>query len=194
MNRLTKHSQRQLFTRPIARLALLILSLASFGAAANCRISDIYQTASPERFQNSGGGTITDNVTGLMWQKCLLGRSGNLCEQDKAGWYSWPEALDAAMNNRAAGYSNWRLPNIKELASLIEYSCIDPAIDENLFPRPGEIPVTGGKASYLVWSSTPYYDSGLIRYLDFSNGSDNSILRSNKALVRLVRDLHNNNQ
>jgi len=46
----------------------------------------------------------------------------------------WETALDAAEDYVFAGSSNWRLPNFKELASIIEKSCYAPAINEHTFP------------------------------------------------------------
>ncbi|MBI5756026.1 MAG: SBBP repeat-containing protein [Nitrospirae bacterium] len=68
------------------------------------------------RFTDNGDGTVTDNLTGLMWTK-----DANL---GSIGFTSWWVALDyvARMNagvNPNFGYTDWRLPNINELKSLI---------------------------------------------------------------------------
>ena len=65
-------------------------------------------------FVDNHNGTITDEATGLMWQKG--GSSGGM---------TWPEAKDYAIRlNREGftGYSDWRIPTIEELASLLESS------------------------------------------------------------------------
>lgn len=166
-----------------------VLLLNGVIATADCRIADLYQTAAPERFQADYNGTVTDNVTGLMWQTCVLGLSGDLCQDGKAKAMSWDDGMASAQSDHAAGFTNWRLPNIKELASLIEYSCVSPALNTTLFPNPGRSIVEANRHEYTVWSSTPYYDSGAIRYIDFANGADNSRARSSKELIRLVRDI-----
>ena len=158
--------------------------------SADCRIADLYQTAAPERFQSSNDGSVTDNITGLMWRKCVLGLSGNECTDGKALALSWDDGAAAALSDRTAGFDNWRLPNIKELASLLEYSCVSPALNTTLFPNPGRFLTEANRQEYTVWSSTPYYDSGAVRYIDFSNGADNSRNRSSKELIRLVRDVN----
>lgn len=62
-------------------------------------------------FQNNGDGTITDKTTGLMWM------------QDDSGTdFNWETALSYAESFEFAGNSDWRLPNIKELQSLVDYS------------------------------------------------------------------------
>jgi hypothetical protein len=170
-----------------ALVAIGLLSASSAGA--NCRISDLYQTASPERFVKSDDATVTDNVTGLMWQLCILGLSGDNCGDGAARFLTWSDALSAATASNAANFDDWRIPNIKELASLIEYACTAPAMDQTLFPNTGISRPDSDEISYIVWSATPYYDSALIRYIDFSNASDNALNRDTRQLVRLVRSI-----
>ena len=59
--------------------------------------------------------TISDRATGLMWMRV---DSGLL----KAGKMNWEEALAWAENLDFGGFSDWRLPNIKELQSIVDYS------------------------------------------------------------------------
>ncbi|NQY94999.1 MAG: DUF1566 domain-containing protein [Campylobacteraceae bacterium] len=63
-----------------------------------------------ENYTNNKNGTISDNTTGLMWQKTFSNK------------LSWNEALNYANNSKLAGYSDWRIPTIKELYSLINFS------------------------------------------------------------------------
>ena len=79
----------------------------------------------PSRFHDNGDGTVTDEVTGLMWQKQTNPRMG-------------PKAADEACRHMTlAGYSDWRLPNIKELNTLLN---LDPDsaswFFEDFFPIP----------------------------------------------------------
>ncbi len=76
---------------------------------------------------------VTDNVTGLIWQRTLpatydgcTGESGTKC--------TWQEAIDYCDGLTYAGYTDWRLPSRKELATLPEYGRDDPAIDTTIFP------------------------------------------------------------
>lgn len=71
-------------------------------------------------FIDNGDGTITDRATGLMWMKKDSGfiKAG----QNKDGKLNWEQALVWAENLEFAGYSDWRLPDIKELQSIVDYS------------------------------------------------------------------------
>jgi hypothetical protein len=67
-------------------------------------------------YTDNGNGTVTDNVTGLMWQ------------QDPGRKMTYGQALAGARACRLAGYADWRLPTIKELYSLIDFRGRDPNI------------------------------------------------------------------
>jgi hypothetical protein len=76
-------------------------------------------------FTNNGNGTVTDAGTGLIWQQAT-GNNG-------AGMI-WKDALAYCENLTLAGYTDWRLPNITELASLVDESRYNPAINTDYFP------------------------------------------------------------
>ena len=64
------------------------------------------------RFTNNGNGTITDNLTGLIWDQ----------DAGMTVFNGWQAALEAVKNLNSAqykGFSDWRLPNVNELASLL---------------------------------------------------------------------------
>ncbi|MFI3317401.1 MAG: DUF1566 domain-containing protein [Rikenellaceae bacterium] len=62
-------------------------------------------------FVDNGDGTISDLATGLMWAK-----------DDNGKGIEWTEALPYAEGAELAGYNDWRLPNVKELQSIVDYS------------------------------------------------------------------------
>ncbi len=66
-------------------------------------------------YNNNGNGTITDLVTGLMWQK------------DPGDKMTYSQAVSGANNFNLGGYTDWRLPTVKELYSLIQFSGLDPS-------------------------------------------------------------------
>ena len=61
-------------------------------------------------FVDNGDGTITDRATGLMWMT-----------RDSRRTMNWQQALEYAENLDYAGYDDWRLPNVKELHSIVDY-------------------------------------------------------------------------
>ncbi len=69
-------------------------------------------------FKDNGDGTITDRATNLMWMKIDSGYTMN-----------WEDALEYSENLDYAGYSNWRLPNPKELQSIVDYTRAPDAKD-----------------------------------------------------------------
>ena len=73
------------------------------------------------RFTEHGNGTVTDNVTALMWTKDA---------QQIKGTQKWSDALNSCNHFDFAGYTDWRLPNVRELLSLIDYGEHDPALPE----------------------------------------------------------------
>ena len=96
---------------------------------------DAQYNGNQPKYQDNGDGTITDLVTGLMWQKSL--------PEEK---YTYDECVDYGENSTLAGYTDWRLPTIKELYSLILFS---------------------GKTGMSESSSIPYLDTD---YFDFRFG------------------------
>lgn len=79
-------------------------------------------------FSDNGDGTITDGVTGLMWEK--LSNDGGIHSQN--GTYTWTNSVSvkiAALNSAGfGGYSDWRLPSVSELSSLTDYGASNPSI------------------------------------------------------------------
>lgn len=75
-------------------------------------------------YTDNGDGTITDNVTGMMWQKSPDTNGDGVIDYDDKMFYD--EALSGASSFNLAGYSDWRLPTIKELYSLIMYFGAEP--------------------------------------------------------------------
>ncbi len=58
---------------------------------------------------DNGDGTITDMVTGLMWEKAQ-------------SYEKWDDAKSSAKNATTGGYTDWRVPTIKKLYSLVDFS------------------------------------------------------------------------
>lgn len=149
-------------------------------------IADIESSTHISQFVINNNGTVTDNKTGLTWMRCSLGQiwDGSGCT-GSISRMNWQAALINAKSERFANFNDWRLPNIKELASIVESSCFDPAINIEVFPNtPG----------YIYWSSSArpstsnsndHYKAYLM-YFNYGVVSFNS--KSNREGVRLVRN------
>lgn len=144
--------------------------------------TEIPSSTPTSRFSNHGDGTVTDNETGLMWAQCAAGRSGPDCGSGRHAKYTWAGALARAAGSNLAGFDDWRLPNIKELLSIVEQRCVYPSINQaaSVFPntRPDRF-----------WSASPYTGrSSSARYVEFSFGNSSLTERDHDSLVvRLVR-------
>jgi hypothetical protein len=93
-------------------------------------------------YVDNGDGTVTDNVTGLVWQQ------GDA--QNDGGGLSWQASLEYCDTLSLAGHNDWRLPNVRELLSLVDFSRYSPAIDP-LFDY--SVPANGSPFAYY-WSSS----------------------------------------
>jgi hypothetical protein len=84
-------------------------------------------------YRDNGDGTVCDNATGLMWQ------------QDSRQGIAWDEGLSYCQGLRLAGHDDWRMPDINELLSIIDYSRSSPSVDGAF-----------SAVSWHHWSSTTY--------------------------------------
>jgi hypothetical protein len=100
-------------------------------------------------FFDNGNGTISDATSGLIWQKCSSGQGGTTgsCNTGGALTSNLSSAISYCEGLTLGGRTDWRLPNINELRSLVDYSKVtSPLINTNFFPN------TQGSDYY--WSST----------------------------------------
>ncbi|ELV7510286.1 DUF1566 domain-containing protein [Aeromonas veronii] len=75
------------------------------------------------RYHDNGNGTITDRKTNLTWMRCSLGQqwTGSTCA-GVAMEINWNDALKTAMSFSYAGHSDWRVPTVDELDTLVQCS------------------------------------------------------------------------
>jgi len=107
------------------------------------------------RFTDHGDGTVTDTLTGLMWTKSAAHTTEGT---------TWSEAIAFCNNLDFAGFSDWHLPNIGELHSLIDFSKSKPAV-------PPDHPFEGIQELHY-WSSTTYEgDTNSAWVIFFPNGA-----------------------
>ncbi len=161
---------------------LTLLPVVAF--AQICQTASIPATTPTNRFTINKNGTVSDTKTGLMWKTCSEGQSGTDCSGGSAATYTWQLALQQAqtINNGGgfAGYSDWRVPNVKELLSIVEEQCIEPSINLTVFPNTPYLNV--------FWSSSPSADfSGNAWYVGFYGGGSDYGFKDYGNFVRLVR-------
>ena len=113
---------------------------------------------------------ITDRVTGLNWQGCAAGLTGNVCNQGTAGEYVWEEALDYCETLEWAGFTDWRLPTKYEL--------------DLMYAKRNKI---GGFINDIYWSSTESGSNSAWNQ-NFSNGNQGESFKYNTYSIRAVRD------
>jgi hypothetical protein len=122
-------------------------------------------------FHDNGDNTITDKATGLMWS-----------QDDSEVSMNWEDTLDWVQNkndNMYLGYGDWRLPNAKELQSIVDYSrspdtTASAAIDP-IFSVTEIINEAGQKDYPFYWTSTthirgPEKNGGAAAYVSFGRG------------------------
>lgn len=133
--------------------------------------NELLPAASDDFTISSDGKTVTDNRTGLMWQK------------EHVTGKTWKQALAycQSLNTQEppyAGYSDWRLPNKNELASLINYERTE--LPFTYFPDESS-------NGYFWTSSTPAYNTNLAWDVDFRFGDLSSGVKLYEEYVRCVR-------
>ncbi|MCC6766968.1 MAG: DUF1566 domain-containing protein [Deltaproteobacteria bacterium] len=122
-------------------------------------------------YTDNGDGTITDDRTGLMWEK--LSDDGSL--HDKDNYYTWTNAFAvkiAGLNAGGgfAGHTDWRLPNVNELQSLVSYGAVNPSVSAafNTACAPAcTVTTCSCTQSNFYWSATTYQDSPSLAWLVF---------------------------
>jgi len=177
------------------KLVLIVACALGMQTTANayeCAYNNIESTSPIEKFLDNGDGTVTDLRFGLMWSVCTYGQTYNVtektCQGDGEALLTWSGALNSQeqMNdNQSLGHSDWRLPNIKELHSIVERACRNPAIRSEVFPD---------SLNVVYWSNTPDKEVNpplLGRVVDFADGSEFFKATSENIYVRHVRSINN---
>lgn len=169
-------------------LALSVLSASAM--AYECKTSVIESTTNEAYFLDNKDGTVTDLRFGLQWSVCSFGQtyeaSDGSCKGEPNRVTSWEAAMatqDEVNRDKLAGKDDWRLPNIKELQSIVERQCRQPAIKLSIFK---------GTANGVYWSNTPD-DSVNVdlkgRIVDFSDGGEILRATTTSMFVRHVRKI-----
>jgi hypothetical protein len=116
----------------------------------NCSTDVAAGAPNPTSYADNGDGTITDKVTGLIWQKVASTTYGDAAA-----------AAQYCIGLRLAGATDWRLPTAIELASIVDYTSNNPAIDTSVFPN----------VSGYYWTATPSAAAPTTSWaIDFDDG------------------------
>lgn len=138
-------------------------------------------TTTTSNFVDNGDGTVLHKSTGLIWKRCAEGDTWNgvTCSYGRSGNLNWPEALAAAQNSTFAGFSDWRLPNLNELSSIVDLECYGPAINVEIFPN--TISTDFWTSSLDDWNDYAY------KVWFYGGGSSVDSRTADSNYVRLVR-------
>ena len=170
------------------RHVLLALSLMLYVPHSFAICSSQIQSNTPNsRYQIfNNGSEVKDLKTELIWQRCTVGQTwtGSSCEGEATA-YTWPQALEIVKT----GDNIWRLPNVKELYSLVNIACYNPSINEPIFPN---------TANDGYWSSSPFVSQSIAdhawsvifgsRFIKDVNGSVEVLSTDTLFMLRLVKD------
>ena len=131
-------------------------------------VRDIAVPISIEHFSIASTATVIDNLTGLMWQRQFIKDT-----------LTWESALTYADTATDAGYTDWRLPNVKELQSIADVSRLNPCLNSNYFTA---------NPAMKCWSSTTLPNkTGSAWYLDTRFGITTYDVKTRRNYVYLVR-------
>ena len=171
------------------------------GAEAVCTagysVANLPESTPSNDFVSNTDGTVIHSNTSLMWDRCALGMVLN--DNNTPGDYTddtctgtpmadtWQNALKEVISRNSSnylGHNDWRLPNIKELISIVEYCGTVPSINQTVFP---DTPWAG---QAYFWSSTSQFDifgEGEGWAIYFNDGQNISASRADSHHLRLVR-------
>ncbi len=163
-------------------LTLMCACVAFPSMAQICYSERLPSTTPSERFIINTDGTVEDIQTGLMWQSCNYGQSYNsetaLCEGNSQQ-LTWQEALLGAAGSTLADYDDWQIPTVKELSSIVERQCVDPALNTQVFK---------GHVNQNYWTSTSSIDVPDHAWVyAFYSGKNSLQRKTSDVYLRLVR-------
>ena len=106
---------------------------------------DAHYTINPPDLTDNGDGTVTDNLTGLLWEQKTEENEPNILSYDDATAYC---------ENLSLGNSdNWRVPTRKEYSTLLNLGRLSPSLDLTYFPYYTSTPTT-----VHYWTASDYHD------------------------------------
>jgi hypothetical protein len=171
--------------RTLFALSLAVCALPAF-AGQRCETAVRESAPAASRFQDNGDGTVTDRVSRLMWTRCSAGQdwTAGTCA-GAATSVDWAGAAAVARDVNRQGtlfFSDWRVPQLRELATLVAADCASPRVDLALFP---------GTPAEFYWSASARPGEAAparVYALSFGGEGVLAMPRSEQNHVRLVRD------
>ncbi len=136
-----------------------------------------YQAGSPFFYTTSypgGDRLVRDHNTGLTWAADGNGKGCLFGEQT-----DWNAAIDWCNSLSFGGYSDWRLPNARELLSICDFGASYPSLDESVFPN------TGNDRYWTSTTYTGYSDYAFV--IPFDNGRIAYPAKTASGYLRAVR-------
>ncbi len=138
-------------------------------------LQDAHHDGTAKSFTDNGDGTVTDDHTGLMWNKSVVDVEG----------ITWQQALEFCNESESAGYTDWRVPNIVELMTMLDHGRDDymnPALEWTYTADPVS-------TCRYFWSSTTQSDDpeNAMRADINDYGFIGSRMKSSGSCVRCVR-------
>jgi len=150
------------------------------------------QRGAPLRYAVLDDGTIKDLNTGLIWEEKCQGCGGlhdvsNLYPWSGNGFqvtiWDWLDAINAEGGTGYAGHTDWRIPNVRELQSLVDYGLLPPTIDPIFGPTAG----TAADPFPYVSSTTLPNGPDFVLQVSFIYGFITDNFRDAPLHVRAVR-------
>lgn len=162
------------------------------GVLDDYECNDAIAKSTPDsQFKANRDGTVTDLSTGLVWLQCLYHHTDvsypspaaycNIQHSTSELDRTWQETMEGYYETEYNPYAaSWRIPNIKELSTIIETACTQPAINARIFPL---------QKYGRVWSSTFSFDyddndgypighDPMVWYVDFMSADNAALIKS----------------
>jgi len=145
------------------------IRVTAYSAFNTITQKDVTVTQASSIYVDNGNGTVTDTSSSLIWQQATAPNT-----------YNWDQAISYCSGLSLAGYTDWRLPTLDELRTLVDSTQNDPPkINHMFFP---------GTVSSFYWSSITYaYSTTSAWGVNFLYGNDLMPNKSNSLYVRAVR-------
>jgi len=107
---------------------------------------DAHYTINSPDLTDNNDGTVTDNLTGLVWEQ--------KSEESEQSTFSYSEAVAYCENLSLGNSDDWRVPTRKEFSTILNLGTISPALDTTYFP---DYTYTSASGVYY-WTSSEYHD------------------------------------